>query len=509
MGNFSSFTINACSFALLYVILYFEPLHVVEKFAITMKMKLRNILAIIALAVACVANAQIAFTGNSHDIYEETPAITTGLNKIYVLYSTDGVGMSYTAETENPVKWYVYGDLGGGYAEELTDVVYDGLTSSISQVIPNKGYIIEEGTSRMYLWVVNYADYRLQLNSIGVAVDGDCNSATISVDGSGPDIAYFTITGVRKTMDRGLTLSYNNLVWGGDMSGGDEGGEDEDEEEMDGPIENRWIEKLIEENEESFKPTIVIPAPTENTLFTLSGDRFLRMWGEELSIESNFYATSAIDCRTIVEQEDKHHDNEKKTGGETLGGSAPAFITFSAFCTDAVMHGEWQMARDIEFDNVELRLNQEVVDQTFEDEGITYWRFYAANADGSCEWYSDTYTVNIGASELVCPNVFTPGTSEGVNDVWKVSYRSIVKFHCSIFNKWGVQIIELNDPSQGWDGTYRGKLVPAGVYYYALTAEGSDGKKYKLSGDINIIRYKRIDRSGGGSSDGTVISGGE
>ncbi|MCQ2288930.1 MAG: gliding motility-associated C-terminal domain-containing protein [Muribaculaceae bacterium] len=464
-------------------------------------MKLRNILTMIAVALALVANAQIQFTGNDHALYEEEPAASTGLNKIYVLYDTDGVGMTYTADTENPVTWYIYGELGGGYAEEMTGVQHDGLTTSISQVVPNKGYIIEEGTSRLYVWVVNYADYRLHLNSVTVDNDNDCSTATLHVDGSGPDVAYFTITGVRKVMDRGITLSYNNLVWDGGTQGGDD--DDEDEEEIVS-VEAHWAETLIEENEETFKPTIVVPAPTENTQFTVSGDKFLRFWNEEESVESNYYTTAAIDVRAFAIQEDRHHDNEKKTGGEgALGGSAPAHITFKAYCTDAVMHKEWQMCRENDFNNIELRINQEETDQTFEDAGITYWRFYAANGDGSCEWYSDVFAVNIGESELYCPNVFTPGTSEGVNDVWKVSYRSIVKFQCTIFNRWGNKIIDLNDPSQGWDGTYKGKLVPAGVYFYVLQAEGSDGKKYKKSGDINIIRYKRIDHSAGG--DGTVV----
>lgn len=459
--------------------------------------------------LANVANAQLVFTGNDHVLYEEEPAANTGLNKIYVLYDTNGVGMSYTASTENPVKWYIYGDLGGGYAEELPGVVYDGLTTSIAQVVPNKGYIIEEGTSRMYVWVVNYADYRLQLDGVSVESDGDCGSVTLNVSGVGPDIAYFTINGVRKVLDRGITLSYNNLVWAPEQSGNEDVGEGDDEEdEEDEEVEPRWIEKLMEENVASFKPTIVIPAPTENTTFTLTGDKFLKLWGEEQSVESNTYNTAAIDVRCLVVQEERNHDNERKTqGGDGLGGSAPAHITFTAYCTDAVMHKEWQMSRDVNFTTLDLQINQESVDQTFVDAGIYYWRFFATNAEGSCEWMSDTYTVNIGESELMCPNVFTPGTSEGVNDVWKVSYRSIIKFRCHIFNRWGNQIIELNDPSQGWDGTYNGKLVPAGTYYYVIEAEGSDGKKYKKSGDINIIRYKRIDRSGGG--DGTVISGGE
>ena len=144
------------------------------------------------------------------------------------------------------------------------------------------------------------------------------------------------------------------------------------------------------------------------------------------------------------------------------------------------------------------------MEETFTEAGTSYWRFIGSNADGTCESYSETYTVNIGESELVCPNVFTPGSSEGVNDVWKVSYRSITEFHCVIFNRWGNKIIELNDPGQGWDGTYGGKLVPAGVYYYVINARGSDGKQYKMDGDINIIRYRRMSH-GTDDSGSTVV----
>ncbi|MBQ0116143.1 MAG: hypothetical protein KBT10_09805 [Bacteroidales bacterium] len=169
-------------------------------------MKTRFLISILALVTAFAAGAQVAFTGNTREVFEETPAANTGLDKVYVLYDTKGVGMSYTAQTENPVTWYSYGELGGGYAEQLEGVVTDGLTTSIAQVIPNKGYIIEEGTSRLYLWVTNYADYRLTLSSIDAPSDGDCGTVTINVDGNGPDIPFFGINGVRRTLDRDLTL---------------------------------------------------------------------------------------------------------------------------------------------------------------------------------------------------------------------------------------------------------------------------------------------------------------
>ena len=121
---------------------------------------------------------------------------------------------------------------------------------------------------------------------------------------------------------------------------------------------------------------------------------------------------------------------------------------------------------------------------------MTYVRFVCANASGECEYYGPTYEISIGASSLKCPNAFSPGNADGVNDEWKVSYSSIVDFECHIFNRHGQKMTSFSDPAQGWDGKYKGKLVPAGVYYYVITARGADGKKYNLSGDINIVNYK-------------------
>ena len=437
-------------------------------------MKLKFLYTAIIAISAFAAQAQVAFVGNQHDVMEVEPAANTGLKKIFVLHETEGVSMTYTATTQNPVTFYRYGEMGGGYAQPIDIISADeGLVYTLEQVIPNCGYIIEEGTTRYYCWVTDYSQYPLTLSSISADDDRDCSTVTLHVTGEGHEIYYYTINGARKTLSRDLKLSYYNLEWDDSL---------------------HWQQNLVTELQENFKPTIVMPAPTCNTTFTLSGDRFMEFWDEAVTIESNSWATAAVDVRAIATQEARDNDNEKKSGTEgALGGSAPVHITFEAFCTDEVVHKEWQMALDPEFNDIQLRLNQEVVEQDFNEAGVTYWRFIGSNGDGSCEAYSDVFTVDIGESELVCPNVFTPGTSPGVNDVWKVSYRSITDFHCWIFNRWGNQIIELTHPSQGWDGTYHGKLVNPGVYYYVIQAQGSDGKKYKLSGDINIIRYK--DRS--------------
>ena len=428
-------------------------------------------------------NAQVAFTGDeSHKIFEEVPAKNTGLDKVYVLYDSQQNRMQYTAGSSNAtVKWYKFGATGGAYAEEITSIERNGNVSVLKSVIPNSGYIIEENTNRKYVWVVNYADYRLRVNSIEAVNDGDCSSATLNVQGEGDAIVYYSINGARKVLDRKLKLIYNNLVWN--------------------ETDLMWNSETQEEELQELKSTISLPAPYCNTTFTLTGDRFLEYWGEGISVTSDEYQTQAVTVTTRAEQEQKEADNQVGGGDETtLGGSAPAVITFSAYYTDAVATKEWQMSHDAEFEEIADRRNEDEITVTFEEAGTTFWRFVCSNATGECSAYSDVYQVNIGESMLKCPNAFSPRVTEGVNDEWKVSYKSIVKFKCWIFNTWGVQLCELNDPSQGWDGKYKGKIVKPGVYYYVIDAEGSEGKKYKLKGDINVVglRKERNTESGEG-----------
>ena len=441
-----------------------------------------NVLAAMLMAWIGV-NAQVAFTGDeSHKVFEEVPAKNTGLDMVYVLYDSQQNRMQYTAGSSNAtVKWYKFGATGGAYAEEITSIERNGNISVLKSVIPNSGYIIEENTNRKYVWVVNYADYRLRVNSIEAVNDGDCSSATLNVQGEGDAVVYYSINGARKVLDRKLKLIYNNLVWN--------------------ETDLMWNSETQEEELQELKSTISLPAPYCNTTFTLTGDRFLEYWGEGISVTSDEYQTQAVTVTTRAEQEQKEADNQVGGGDETtLGGSAPAVITFSAYYTDAVATKEWQMSHDAEFEEIADRRNEDEITVTFEEAGTTFWRFVCSNATGECSAYSDVYQVNIGESMLKCPNAFSPGVTEGVNDEWKVSYKSIVKFKCWIFNTWGVQLCELNDPSQGWDGKYKGKIVKPGVYYYVIDAEGSEGKKYKLKGDINVVglRKERNTESGEG-----------
>lgn len=444
-----------------------------------------TIAVIMGIGVGAYAQS-VTFSGNSHKVWEETPEKNTGLDKIYVLHRVSGVTMHYEASDANAVvKWYKYGTQGGGYADEVTTVVKNGGITSISQVGGNCGYIIEEGDRRTYLWVVDYSQYYLNLSSIEPATEQDCGSVALNVVGEGNDIYYTTINGVNRKLSREIMLSYNTLEW--DSEG------------------KQWKQVDVVKTYDGFKSSIYEIAPLCNTSFTYSGDRFLKYWGEEQIVSYDGYAAQTVDVQTVAEQTNREVPNEKKEGeGGALGGSAPVDITFTAYPTDAVTQREWQMSRDAEFATIESVYNDDVLQETLTEAGTFYYRYVCKNATETCEAISETYNVTIGESSLICPNAFSPEGTPGVNDEWRVQYKSIVKFKCWIFNRWGTQICELNDPSQGWDGKYKGKYVGSGVYYYVIQAEGAEGKEYKLKGDINIIKYNENNVSTNNSGEGVV-----
>jgi len=455
-------------------------------------LKLAITLGLSIFSVHFVSGADLIFDGGSLPALSYPADKNTGLEKIYVIYDTDGVAASYTAAggLSSNVKWYRFSNLGGGFAEEITDVSYDGATSKITKVDPDSGYIIEEGETRYCFWVVGYKDKRLALRGLAPSAEQDCDMTLLDVVGTGDAIHYYTINGQQRTLSRELHLAWQSLEW-------------------DGSAKLYRTVDRSQDFEYLSNPLVVRPAALATTSFTLTGDRFLEAWRWDESVESEVIAPHAVAVTTeaaqadAVQSEEDLGSNVLRTETDGLGGSAPATIDFYAYVSDAVIHHEWQMAEDQDFEQITYRFNQQDLNYTFSEEGVFYLRYVGSNEDGSCEAYGDVYTVSIGVSDLLCPNAFSPN-GDGVNDEWKVAYRSLLEFKCWIFNRYGTELCYFEDPSLGWDGKYKGKSVPPGVYYYVIQAVGADGKKYKKSGDINIVRRKIQGGTEGGGVDDTT-----
>lgn len=431
----------------------------------------------IILSVPGHSAINIAFPGVSHKVLNVEPEKKTGLDMVYVVYNISEVSSIELTGVTGDLTVSRYSNLGGGYSEPVT-IRWDGLTAYIDNPPGDMGFILTDGGKTQYFWIVDYTKHRFSLTSVVPLDIQECDNTRFNLLGDASAIHFYTIDGRPEVLSRDIEVSFATLEWS--------------EQDLSyGQINE------VKNFEDLGQTMTIMPALYCSTQVTVSGDRFLKEWGEEISVATSTIQPNGIEAHTTAEQtnlpDDTTEDYQSNIiagEGNGLGGSAPAVIKFTAYTTEAVIHHEWQMTQDPQFENIEYRFNEQEIEYTFDTEGVYYIRYVGSNSDGSCEYYGDTYTVSIGASELRIPNAFSPN-DDGVNDVWKVGYRSLTSFKCWITDRYGNQIYYFDDPNEGWDGTYKGKKVKGGVYFYVIEAKGADGKKYKKGGDINIVMRKR------------------
>lgn len=142
--------------------------------------------------------------------------------------------------------------------------------------------------------------------------------------------------------------------------------------------------------------------------------------------------------------------------------------------------------------------------QTINDRNVQTYRHEPGDLIAGC--YAVSAFDNIGnegeKSVMVCvdscnfyeiPNVFTPN-GDAIND-WLIAKTSglVEKIDFQLFNRTGMLIFQTSDPRINWDGTYKGKIVSPGVYYYQcdVTERRITGAEtFHLSGFVHVITEK-------------------
>ena len=120
-------------------------------------------------------------------------------------------------------------------------------------------------------------------------------------------------------------------------------------------------------------------------------------------------------------------------------------------------------------------------------EQVFLYRIFAVPADGSLtESHSDFIKV-IKNSFISRPQAFTPN-GDGLNDTLEFSGTYIEMFQIKIFNRWGELMFESDSMDTGWDGTYKGKLLPGGTYTYRVKLTDLAQRKWEVNGLVALIR---------------------
>lgn len=439
-------------------------------------MILRNLFVTITLLapLAAAHAGRVSLSVPSTRYVELTGAEALGYDAVYVVNGLQGASLSYHADSPSAaVTVMSYTSGGSATAQAVAGVTHSGGTWTVAAPASQTTYRFTEGVNDLSVRVIDYSAYRISFGSAqAVAAPDNCGNIRVACAGA-REIDTYGPTGIRGSVSRDVTVSYRALV-----------------ESEDGA-------SLIEEEKSVTLGYIspsgtLVESPCQDTEVTLSGDRFSTHFdGHATTAHCTLSGDASVIAATTAMRLDPTADNARTvtlTEGH-FGGSGPVTMEFRAQVNPAATFTQWQVSQSGDFSQLLYAYPYTDFDETFTDPGTVFVRFYANNTEGTCPFYSDTYTIDIGVSVLECPNAFSPN-DDGVNDVWKVHFQSLSEFDCHIFTRWGQQVAHLTNPADGWDGKINGKKAPAGVYYYVIKAKGTDGKNYKLSGDINIIYYR-------------------
>lgn len=88
---------------------------------------------------------------------------------------------------------------------------------------------------------------------------------------------------------------------------------------------------------------------------------------------------------------------------------------------------------------------------------------------------------------IYIPNTFTPNGNTQ-NETFKVYTNVMRSIRWMVFNQWGEKVFETSSLHDEWDGLYKGKPQPVGVYIYVMSGTLADGTKVTRKGTFNLIR---------------------
>ncbi|BAV04945.1 gliding motility-associated C-terminal domain-containing protein [Filimonas lacunae] len=91
--------------------------------------------------------------------------------------------------------------------------------------------------------------------------------------------------------------------------------------------------------------------------------------------------------------------------------------------------------------------------------------------------------------EVFAPNSLAPNSAGPAETRYFRIYGNMIQhIRLLIFNQWGEKVFETRNVTEGWDGSFKGKLQPTGVYIYVADITLTNGKHVTKKGAVNLIR---------------------
>lgn len=158
-------------------------------------------------------------------------------------------------------------------------------------------------------------------------------------------------------------------------------------------------------------------------------------------------------------------------------------VTFTAISVtpDSILAYQWQVNG----------INKGSNSRTFTSRQFTDGDIVTCNLTTTSKCGINTVTSNAisliaqSGCVITIPNAFTPN-GDGINDYWNIPvFQKNKYFTVNVYNRYGTLVFSSVGYGTPWDGTYNGKSLPVGTYYYIIDPQNGESK---LTGSVTILR---------------------
>ena len=113
---------------------------------------------------------------------------------------------------------------------------------------------------------------------------------------------------------------------------------------------------------------------------------------------------------------------------------------------------------------------------------------YTLATEHICGYFADTIELTGCRVDVYIPNVITPESND-INSIFTPSGANVRFTLLEVYDYWGHLLYRTEQPELGWDGSFRGNLVPPGVYMWRLRyVNETDHKETEKIGNVTVIR---------------------
>ncbi|MCX2475651.1 gliding motility-associated C-terminal domain-containing protein [Pedobacter sp. MC2016-05] len=205
--------------------------------------------------------------------------------------------------------------------------------------------------------------------------------------------------------------------------------------------------------------------------------------GSAINLTSGVYYVNIKDqlnCQTLTKRFTVNNETQFLTAPNVEPISICAASTVNIVVTNKENKGIYKLYSAIE-NHKPMAISNNGLFKTEVSGSSTLFVSYAV---GECESTKTAIIVETNGTELIIPKSFSPN-GDGINDIWSI--KNIYKYPFAItriYNRMGAKVFEYIGENLSFDGTYKGTLLPSGVYYYTVLLSDNCNQ---ISGSLTIL----------------------